>query len=323
MTTRAGSVALLVALAAPLAARGQVPLPDAQPVPRVQVIPLPDDQASIQVDGAEVTRYHFGGELRRTFLFPVIGPSGRSLTRMGHPHDPVGHSHHNSVWISHHFVDGESFWNDQGTGRIVHRRIVRYDDGDGAASILAENDWVRSGDRVLLRERRGMTVRPLEGGEWLLLLDVQLAAPGEAPVVLGQTEFGPIGVRTAKSIGVLDGGGLIRNSEGQVNEQGPNGVFHRPARWVDYSGPIAPGAAEGITLLDHPANPSHPPRFHVRGDGWMGASPNRDGPITIAPGAPLRLRYGLYIHRGVPEPSALDARWKAFADEAVEPLPEK
>ena len=29
---------------------------------------------------------------------------------MGHPHDPVGHSHHNSVWIAHESVNGESFW---------------------------------------------------------------------------------------------------------------------------------------------------------------------------------------------------------------------
>ena len=67
----------------------------------------------------------------------MIGPSGRSLTRMGHPHDPVTHSHHNSVWVSHHDVNGESFWDDRGPGRIVHRRVIRYDDGDDAASLVA------------------------------------------------------------------------------------------------------------------------------------------------------------------------------------------
>src|SRR5436309_1625926 len=103
--TRGPILPLGLALAALTArAPAQVPLPDAKPVPRVQAIPLPYDQVSIQVDGRERTRYHFGPGLRRPFLFPVVGPSGRSLTRMGHPHDPVTHSHHNSVWISHHDV---------------------------------------------------------------------------------------------------------------------------------------------------------------------------------------------------------------------------
>ena len=130
---------------------------------------------------------------------------------MGHPHDPVGHSHHNSVWISHENVNGESFWGDQAPGRILHRRIVRYDDADDAARIVAENDWVGSGDQVLLRERRGITVQPLDDGEWLEVIDIQLSAPGDAPVTLGATPFGIIGVRMAKTIGVNDGGGLIRN----------------------------------------------------------------------------------------------------------------
>src|SRR5947209_7266520 len=96
-------------------------LPDARPVPRMQVIPLPEAQASFQRDGEELTRAHFGRDLRRPFLFPIIGIAGRSLTRLGHPHDPEGHSHHNSVWVAHDSVNGESFWGDRGSGRIVHQ----------------------------------------------------------------------------------------------------------------------------------------------------------------------------------------------------------
>src|SRR4051794_24318845 len=97
---------LLVAAAFAIAARGGEP----KPVPRMQAIPLPSSQVSFQRDGEEITRYYAGAEFKRSFLFPVIGPSGRSLTRMGHPHDPVTHSHHNSVWIAHQNVDGANFW---------------------------------------------------------------------------------------------------------------------------------------------------------------------------------------------------------------------
>ncbi len=300
----------------------QVALPDAKPVPRMQVIPLPGDRASIQQDGRELSCYHFGSTLRRPFLFPVIGPAGRSLTRMGHPHDPVTHSHHNSVWIAHDSVNGESFWDDRGPGRIVHQRILRYDDGDDSAAILVENAWVGKDDRIHMRERRGMTIRPRGDAGWLLVLDLQFEAPRQ-PVILGASPFGMVGVRMAKTIGVTDGGGLIRNSEGNVNEQGPNGVFRKRARWVDYSGPIAPGSAEGITLCDHPSNPNHPSYFHVRNDGWMGASLTLDKPMTIEPGKPLRLRYGLLVHAGVPKPETIDNAWKAFAQIPDAAFPEK
>ena len=51
--------------------------PEGKPVPKMQVLPLPHDQASIEREGAELTRYHFAPGLRRPFLHPVIGPAGR------------------------------------------------------------------------------------------------------------------------------------------------------------------------------------------------------------------------------------------------------
>jgi hypothetical protein len=114
----------------------------------------------------------------------------------------------------------------------------------------------------------------------------------------------------AKTIGVNDGGGMIRNSEGAVNE--PE-VHEKPARWVDYSGNMPGGKREGITLLDHPRNPNHPTVFHVRNDGWMGAAFNFAAPYTIKPGEELALRYALWIHDGVPTAAAIDEQFAAFA----------
>jgi hypothetical protein len=311
-------IAALLAIsgaAAPTAPPADRPAP--KPVPLTQVVPQPYEQVSFQRDGRELARYHFGPGLRRPFVFPVVGPAGRSLTRMGHPQDPESHSHHNSVWVSHHDVNGVSFWDDRGKGRIVHRRVEKFDDADDAAAVTAVNEWVDEGDdgtagagKVILEEHRRTEIRPLEGGEWLLVMDLRLKPKGDQPVTLGKTPFGVVGVRMAKTIGTNDGGGEIRNSEGQVNE--PE-VFWKKARWVDYSGPIARDVTEGITLMDHPSNPNHPTVFHVRGDGWMGASLTFDGPRAIEPGKPLTLRYGLYVHAGKPGLEQLEARWKEFA----------
>ncbi len=314
-------VALLSLVAAPPAvAADESALPDAKPVPDVQVLPLPYGQASFQHLGRELTRFHFGPAveqvggkptMKRPFLYPLVGPEGPSLTRMGHPHDPVTHSHHNSVWISHHDVAGVDFWSDAGTPAIVCENVLQYADGPTQAWMLALNTWRgKLGGKVLMVERRRIAVEPLAKGDWLMLVDLQFEAPGREPVTLGQTPFGMIGVRMAKTIGVHDGGGRILNSEGQINEEE---VFRKPARWVDYSGRVTDRATGGITLMDHPANPNHPAPFHVRGDGWMGACLTLDEARVIEPGKPLRLRYGLWMHAGVSGRAQADRRWSDFA----------
>ncbi|HSI37019.1 MAG: PmoA family protein [Phycisphaerae bacterium] len=285
---------------------------DDKPVPKLQLLPQPYDQAAFVRDDTEIARYHFGPALRRPFVFPLVGPAGRSLTRMGHPHDPQSHSHHNSVWVAHHSVNGVSFWDDRAKGRIVHQRLDRYEDLGEESSVAVTNHWIDEGknNQVLMIERRRTTLQLLPGDELLLTLDLQLSAPPSAPVTLGDTPFGIVGVRMAKTIGVNDGGGEIRNSDGKAGEKE---IFRLPAKWVDYSGPIRPGVTEGITLFDHPANPGHPAPFHVRADGWMGACLTHGAARVIEPGKPLQLRYALYVHAGKPATETLAARWAQFA----------
>jgi hypothetical protein len=231
-------------------------------------------------------------------------------------------------------VEGVDFWSDHRFGVIEHQRVLKYGDGDDESSILALNHWIVTGTgkdkegkpqtaRVLLLERRRITLRPLADGESFILVDLQFEVPAKEPVTFNQNGFGLIGVRMAKSLGIRDGGGSIRNSEGQVDEQGDNGCFRKPAKWCDYSGRITNDAIEGITLMDHPSNVNHPSPFHVRGDGWMGACLTLEKAVTVTPDQPLRVRYGLYLHRGAPSREAIDARWKAFAKEEVKELPAK
>lgn len=308
-------LAVLVALLGPIpvTTAAETELPDAKPVPAVEVIPLPYDRASFRHLDGELTRYHFGPGLRRPFWYPILGPAGRSLTRMGHPRDPHTHSHHNSVWISHANLGGVNFWADHGEnlGRIVHRWVKQYEDGDRSAWMLSLGAWQDAQGKVLLNEWRRCEVELLGPHDWLMLIDLRLEAPPTGPVTLGQTPFGLIGVRMAKTIGVHDGGGRILNSEGQINEKQ---VFRKPARWVDYSGPVTNRLRGGITLMDHPKNPGHPTPFHVRGDGWMGLCLTLNRPLTIQPRNPLRLRYALSIHAGVPKREHIEKQWKDLAD---------
>ena len=59
----------------------------------------------------------------------------------------------------------------------------------------------------------------------------------------------------------ITGAGHIVNADGLATEKE---AWGKPANWCDYSGEIA-GEKLGIAILDHPANPHHPVRWHVRG----------------------------------------------------------
>jgi methane monooxygenase PmoA-like len=279
--------------------------------PRMQALPLPDNKVSLQLNEHEISCYHFGPELNRPFVYPVIGPSGRTLTRMGHPGDPYTHSHHNSIWISYSKVNGVSFWEDHGKdrGHIVQQQTTDLIDSDDRAGIRTKGAWLSATGQPILQESREIWAYPFEAGEWMLVIDL-LLKPDSAEVTFDRAGFGPIGVRVAKSLSVYFGGGVIRNSE---KAEGEGAIFHKAARWVDYTGYIAPGVIEGLTLFDHPLNPYHPSPFHVREDGWMGAMLSTDQPTVISPGKSLHLRYGIYAHSGMPELAQLDSRWSYFA----------
>ena len=90
------------------------------------------------------------------------------------------------------------------------------------------------------------------------------------------------------------GAGEIINARGQRNEQA---AHLQRAEWIDLSGPIGPGKWGGLALLDHPGNLNHPTGWHCRNDGWAGAAFNMEQPYTLKPGATLRLRYRIHLHR--------------------------
>ncbi|RUL85599.1 DUF6807 domain-containing protein [Tautonia sociabilis] len=278
--------------------------------PRCQALPGVD-RASLQIEGREVVGYNFAPGTARPFFYPMLGPSGRMLTRMGHP-NPVGHEHHKSVWFGHQFVDGINFWGEE-PGRDVqvrHRRVLWYEDGNDWSALAAELDWYAEGS-VRLQQLLIAAVEPMgANGDFALDLQSRFTSPDGRPIELGKTNFGFLGVRVAKTISEQFGGGLLTNAEGMTGE---DALFAQRSRWVDYSGPSAPGVVEGIGYLDHPDNPGHPTHWHVRRDGWMEAAFCLAEPYGVAVDHPLDLRYRLLVHNGPADRSALDASWDRFA----------
>ena len=289
-----------------------------EPAPtRCELIPLPEHQVSFQIDGIEKTRWHFGREYPRPFFYPFRGPAGTSLTRMGHPGAP-NHDHHRSVWFAHHSVNGQDFWSDSTGNQVRQKMWYSYQGGSDEAIMATLSGWYDQSGKELMEQDIVAALIPLTDGEHALELQITMRPGGQSQTVeLGKTNFGFLAVRVAKTLSVHFGGGKLTSSEGQEDEAG---IFGKRSRWVDYSGPVAVGRAstrktviEGITYFDHPDNPRYPTYWHVRKDGWMGASfCLRDG-FAVTRDQPLTLRYLLYAHSGSYNGASAEAIHAAFA----------
>lgn len=279
-------------------------------VPRVQIVPLQDDQVSFQVEGQERLRWNAARRYPRPFFYPLVGPSGRSVTRMGHPAAP-DHDHHRSLWLGHHDVGGVNFWEERGgSQQIRQEQWVHYQDGEEEAGIVVHIGWFDAHNVRLLRQELIAVLRPLDKGESWLELQMSFT-PVMDELKLAKTNFGFMGLRVAKSLSVHYGGGQLANSEGG---QGESAIFAKTARWVDYSGPVTGELSEGVTWFDHPSNPRHPTAWHVRDDGWMSAAFCLQEGYEFRKGQPLRLRYGFHVHRDRVEAARAGERFKSFAD---------
>ena len=285
--------------------------------PRVEWTPGAGLEVMGTVAGEEVVVWRHGAERPRPFFFPLRGPSGASLTRMGHPGAP-DHDHHQSVWFAHADVGGVNFWGNSSGARIRQTQWLAYEDGEEEARMAVLLAWEAPDGAVLMEQEMIAALRPLEGGERELELQATFRpGGGRLAVTLGKTNFGLLAVRVAKSLSEHFGGGRLRNSEGA---EGELAIFGQPARWVDYSGPVAVGQGsertrvlEGITFFDHPSNPRYPTAWHVRADGWMGASFCLNEGWEITQERPLRLRYLLHAHAGEVVSKQVESRAAAFA----------
>ena len=285
-----------------------------------QVIPLPDQQVAFEINGRERLRWHAGPNYPRPFFYPAIGPSGHPLTRMGHPGAP-NHDHHRSIWFAHRKVLGIDFWSENTDARIRQLDWLAYIDGDAEAVMAVRLGWFDGHDpSPLLTQELVVGVRPLENDEWTLELQSTFVPTSET-LEFQKTNFGFLAVRVAKSVSAHFGEGVLTNSSKKVNEQA---IFGQQATWVDYSGPVGQGLGssvempiDGITYMSHVQNAEGPCRWHVREDGWMGASACFDEPIITRKAKPLRLRYLLHLHRGPIDHSKANALSKQFDDQPM------
>ena len=284
---------------------------------RCEVMPLPGQQVQLSIDGVEKLRWHAADNAPRPFFYPFNGPSGVSLTRMGHP-GAQNHDHHRSVWFAHNKVNGIDFWSDNTAARIRQKYWYRYRDGNDEAVMAFVLGWYGPDGDELMEQDVVAAIIPMENNEHAVEIQTTLRpSANRESVMLEQTNFGLLAVRVSKTISAYFGGGHLTNSEGVTGEKD---IFGKPARWMDYSGPVIVGTeasrkavTEGITYFDHPSNPGYPSSWHVRDDGWMAASVCMHAAQMITADKPLTLRYLLHVHSGDVDQKTAEQLLEAFS----------
>jgi hypothetical protein len=283
-----------------------------------------DGELKVTLGGEFFTGYHFGAEVVRPYLYPILSPGGVGVTRnwpmvadvSGETHD---HPHHKGLYTAHGDVNGVDDWSEMpGHGYMIHRRFTRLFDGAVAGGFTQELDWTDAEhNRVLAETRRARfysTPPELRLFDWEVTLH---ASDGE--IVMGDTkEGGLISVRVATSMDASDKG-WIENGCGSRHE---TETWGKRAPWCDYSGPVE-RAWRGICLMDHVDNPRHPTHWHVRNYGLMtancfglhdfNADTSSRWDLVIPAGESRTWRYRVLVHEGDAEEGKASIHYHDFA----------
>ncbi len=301
-----------------------------------------DDGVEIQIDGQLFTKYNFGHETNKPYFWPVVGPTGKEMTRAYPMKDVPGenqdHPHHRSFWFGHQRVNGFDTWHEPltleqryakkpaelqkrlaGLGATVHTAIKKAESAGDSAVLEVTNDYRDSAGNTLMSDVRVFRFH-MDADTGSRIVDAQLTfTGGENGVTLGDAKDSGFNLRVAHSMCVdAKQSGAIVNSNGDRDKA----AWGKRAAWCDFNGPVE-GEHLGVAILDHPKNMRHPTPWHARTYGLFTANPfgmksvakEADGTLKLAKGESLTLRYRVVFHRGDEKEAKIAEAFEAFAAE--------
>lgn len=227
-------------------------------------------QVILSSDSVPIATYVFDDDqTTRPYFKDVQTLFGRRVTRHHPPQagDSQDHAHmHPGLWLAFGDLNGFDSWRLKAP--VVHREFAVEPHRDAAGRIVWEtvSDY-REGPQgeTMATEHTRFSAERRES-DWRLNWNSQLRGL-DRPLVFGDQEEMGLGVRMATELAV-NAGGRIRNSYGDLNEEG---CWGKRAAWCDY-GAERDGRRYGILLRPSSTN-FKPSTFHVRDYGLMLANP--------------------------------------------------
>lgn len=279
-----------------------------------------EDAVEVRINGELFTRYVFA-DAPKPYCYPVIGPTGKPVTRNYPMREVEGeskdHKHHRSFWFTFGEVNGVDFWSESPkAGKIVHREFEKLISGPVYGVIRSRNDWIAADGKKVCEETRRLRIYRTTSGR-LMDFEVTIHAT-EGPVKMGDTKEGMMALRVASSMEVDRGKGHIENSRGHKDGD----TWGKQAEWCDYYGPVD-GKTVGIAIMNHPSSFRHPTFWHVRTYGLFAANPfglkaftggkGNVGTHTIPKGQSITFRYRIFIHEGTTREAKVADVYAAYA----------
>ena len=275
-----------------------------------------------------------GADLMKPFLWPVRAVTGTVVTRawpLVQADEEKGlktdHPHQRGIWFGHENVNGSDFWNSytaKNRGKITLIKVGELQSGKAAGSIAAKFQWTGNDGAPVLTESRVITFYDQPD---LRTIDFDITLTAIDKVTFGDAKDGTFGMRLRPILQEDKFTGHIVNADGLATEKQ---AWGKPSNWCDYYGEIN-GEKVGVAILDHPENPGHPVRWHVRNYGLFAANPfalglagfisdkTQDGSKTLEPGQTFRFRYRVIVHPGDAKTADIAARWAKYANGADKP----
>jgi len=226
---------------------------------------------------------------RSCYIHPLYDLDGQPLT----DDFPRDHRHHRGVFWTWPRVKarGKSVQTWHPCTPPLRQHFVQWlkrEAGGQAATLSVQNEWKLADERVALET---VTLVAHQADEVGRALDVTLTfeAVGGPLELLGadQKGYGGLCLRGAPDLK----GSALTTDAGPLKQDSVNAPF----KWADMS-----SARRGVALFVPPDHPDYPPTWLVRSSygGILNVSWPGLKPYTLEPGAPLTLRYRLYVHRG-------------------------
>ncbi len=299
----------------------------------------PTGGAIVKLDGDFLTELVVD-QANKTYLWPIIGTSGVTMTRAypmktveGEQHD---HPHHRGLCFGHENIAGYDTWAERATfgdsektaervkhlGAIKLREITDMKGGE-KATIRTVSDYVDAAGKKTSEEVREY-VFAVQGGNRVIDVDIVLIA-SEGDILVDDKKDAGLSIRVPSEMAVDrgkegdKGTGKIINSEGQTDED----AWGKRATWVDYHGTVG-GKAVGVAMLNHPSSFRHPTPWHVRTYGLFTANPfglsqlklqEKSGAVTLKKGEKITLRHRFVFHDGDEKTGKIAEAYEAYAKE--------
>lgn len=295
--------------------------------------------AVVKVDGQVFAEYVVD-QANKPYLWPIYGPTGKSMTRAYPMKDVPGekqdHPHHRGLCFGHESIGGYDTWAEKATfvdkegkpnpknaerlehlGSIKHREFKELTGGKTGV-VYALSDYVDAKGNVTLTEERCMTFR-VEGDTRMIDVDIDLVASNGAVTVDDKKDAG-LSIRVPHSMSVdAKEGGTIITSTGDKDAD----AWGKRAPWCDFNGPVE-GEHLGIAMLNHPSSFRYPTPWHARTYGLFTANPfglsqlklqTDSAAFELKQGERVKLRHRFIFHKGDEKAGKIAEAYEAYAKE--------